>query len=245
MTEMTSPVPLARTAVIVGASGGIGAALMQTLSGRGELERLFALSRRRPPDLPHKASWLPIDLEQEATLEAAAAAIGEADLVIVATGLLQDQRQAVERSYRALTAEAMARSYLINTIGPALVAKAFLPRLPKDRRSVFAVLSARVGSISDNGLGGWHSYRASKAALNMMVRTLSIEVRRERPLALCVALHPGTVATPLSAPFQKGVPPEKLFSPELGAEQLLRVVEGLSPRDTGRIFAWDGSEIAP
>jgi len=137
----------------------------------------------------------------------------------------------------------MERAFRINTIGPALVAKHFLPLLSKDRKAVFAALSARVGSISDNRLGGWHAYRASKAALNMMIRTLSIELARQKPKALCVGLHPGTVDTDLSKPFQARVAKDKLFSPAHSARCLLTVLDGLGPEENGGVFAWDGGRV--
>ena len=126
-----------------------------------------------------------------------------------------------------------------------MVLKYFTPLLAKDRRAIIAVLSARIGSISDNRTGGWYGYRASKAALNMIVRTAAIELARNRPQAICVALHPGTVATALSAPFQARVPHAKLFEPGRAARQLLDVLGALTPRDTGLLFGWDGAEIAP
>jgi len=137
----------------------------------------------------------------------------------------------------------MERSYRINAIGPALVAKHFLPLLTRERKAMFAALSARVGSIEDNQLGGWHAYRASKAALNMLLKTLSIELARQNPTAICVGLHPGTVDTRLSEPFQRGVPEGKLFSPQKSARHLLNVFDTLSPEQSGQIFAWDGQRI--
>ena len=131
----------------------------------------------------------------------------------------------------------------VNAVGPALIGKHFLPLMRPGRRSVFAALSARVGSISDNRLGGWTSYRASKAALNMLLRTFAVEHARRFPESVVVALHPGTVATRLSEPFTRRVPEPRLFSPEKSARDLLTVVDGLSPDDTGGFFAWDGSAI--
>jgi NAD(P)-dependent dehydrogenase (short-subunit alcohol dehydrogenase family) len=115
--------------------------------------------------------------------------------------------------------------------------------MPRDRRAVFAALSARVGSIGDNRLGGWHSYRASKAALNMILRNLAVELGRTHPQAVVAGLHPGTVDTGLSAPFQRGVKPEKLFTADHSAERLLTVLERLTPADSGGVFAWDGQRI--
>ena len=137
----------------------------------------------------------------------------------------------------------MLETFRINTIGPVLLAKHFLPLMRSGSKSVFVALSARVGSISDNRLGGWSSYRASKAALNMLLRTASIEHKRRHPESVIVALHPGTVDTRLSAPFQRGVPEGKLFTPAYSVERLLDVIDGLRPADTGGFFAWDGQPI--
>jgi NAD(P)-dependent dehydrogenase (short-subunit alcohol dehydrogenase family) len=151
--------------------------------------------------------------------------------------------QRPERSLRDLDAARLARSFMINAIAPALVAKHVLPRLPRDRRAVFAVLGARVGSIGDNRTGGWHGYRASKAALVMLVKTLSFELRRTHPHAVCVALHPGTVDTAMSKPFQGNVAAEKLFTPGFAAERLVAVADSLTPDDSGGHFAWDGARL--
>ncbi len=133
----------------------------------------------------------------------------------------------------------------VNAIGPALVAKHLLPLLPRDGRSVFAALSARVGSIGDNRLGGWHGYRASKAALNMLLRCLHVELVRTRPEALCVGLHPGTVDTPLSRPFQRGVPEGRLFTPEDAAARLLAVLDGLRAEHGGCVLDHAGVVVPP
>ena len=186
-----------------------------------------------------------LDVADEAAVSSAAdrVALGPAPtLVLVATGVLHEGEDP-ERSYRMVTAEHLLRDYRVNTVGPALVARHFLPLLPRDRRAIFAALSARVGSISDNRLGGWHSYRASKAALNMILRNLAIELARSHPQAIVAGLHPGTVRTGLSQPFQRGVPAEKLFTPEYSAERLVSVLDGLAPADSGGVFAWDGTLI--
>jgi NAD(P)-dependent dehydrogenase (short-subunit alcohol dehydrogenase family) len=229
------------TTIVVGASGGIGAALAEALADEGRavtgLARSFAGDRH-------------IDLEDEASIAAAAAAVaraGSPDLVIVATGLLHDDAPGgglgPEKALRDLDPAWLARQYAVNAIGPALVAKHFLPVMPRTGRTVFAVLSARVGSISDNKLGGWYGYRASKAALNQLVRTLAVEERRRNDRAIVVALHPGTVDTALSRPFQSAG--RDLFQPGRAAVQLLDVLDGLRPPDSGRFFGWDGTEIVP
>ena len=225
----------ATSAVVIGASGGIGAAVAAFLRASDRFEIVHALSR----------SGTGLDLEDEASIAAAAARVAEGPaptLVFVATGVLH-HGQAPERTYKAMTADHLLRDYRINTIGPALVAKHFLSLLPRDRPAVFAALSARVGSIADNRLGGWHSYRASKAGLNMILRNLAVELARSHPQAVVAGLHPGTVATDLSAPFQKGVKPDKLFTPAYSAERLLAVLDALTPADSGGVFAWDGARI--
>lgn len=223
-------------AVVIGASGGIGAAVTRRLEASGRYGVVHALSR----------SGTGFDLEDEASIAAAAARVagGPAPtLVFVATGVLHHGFEP-ERSWRALEAGHLLRDYRINAVGPALIAKHFLPLLPRDRRVAFTALSARVGSIGDNRLGGWHSYRASKAALNMILRNLAVETGRTHPQAVIAGLHPGTVDTGLSAPFQRGVKPEKLFTADHSAERLLTVLEGLTPADSGGVFAWDGQRVS-
>ena len=225
------------SAVIIGAAGGIGAALEAALIDEGIAVQGFARSQTGDRH---------IDLEDEASIAAAAGRIvGSPDLVIVATGLLHDGVHGPEKAMRDLDPAWMARNFAINAIGPALVAKHVLPRMPKSGRMVFAVLSARVGSISDNKLGGWYGYRASKAALNQLVRTLSIEDKRRNSSGIVVALHPGTVDTDLSRPFQGNVSPGRLFKPDRAAVQLLDVLDGLRAPDSGKLFAWDGVEVSP
>jgi len=233
------------SAVVVGASGGIGKALVHALAERATHVPIFALSRSAS-SVPQGVRTLPIDLSDEATVAAAAARVGEAGpvgLVIVATGLLHQAGVSPEKSVRALAPTTMATVFAVNTIGPALVAKHFVPLLARRERCVFAALSARVGSIGDNRLGGWYAYRASKAALNQILRTLAIEVARSRPDAIVVGLHPGTVASGLSRPFRPDPTADGVFSPEESAAHLLRVLDGLGADDTGGVFAWDGSQI--
>lgn len=229
---------------VFGASGGIGAALTAQLAARDDVDEVHALARRDVP-AHGKIVGHRFDLIDESSIAEACAAIGGTlDLVIVATGrLVRENGAGPEKSWRALDGAAMSELFAINAVGPAMIARHALPLLPRDRRAVFAAISARVGSISDNRLGGWHSYRASKAALNMLVKTFAIELGRSHPQAMAVTLHPGTVDTPLSRPFQRGVPAEKLFSPERSAQHLLDVIDGLSPAQSGQLIAWDGAEI--
>lgn len=227
-------------AVVFGAGGGIGAALVASLRESTPDEsarygRVLAFGRRTTP---------PTDLLDEGSLERAAqfaAAAGELRLVIDATGFLHDEQQSPEKSWQELDAGKLARAFALNAIGPALIMKHVLPRLPPKGRSVFATLSARVGSIGDNRLGGWYAYRASKAALNQLVRTAAVELARRRPEALCVALHPGTVATPLSAPFAKaGL---QVHEPAAAARQLLAVIDQLGKEASGGFYDWRGQSV--
>lgn len=236
---------MAGQAVIFGASGGIGAAVAARLAEDPAMTRIYLGSRTPPAQTDARLVPFAFDLTTEASIAAAASMIeGPIDLIFVATGMLHRAGgPAPEKAYRALDAGAMAELFAVNTIGPALIAKHFLPLLPRDRRAVFAALSARVGSIADNRLGGWHSYRASKAALNMLLANFAIELRRTHPLAVVAGLHPGTVDSALSAPFQRGVAPEKLFSSNRSAEYLINVVSNLRAEDSGGIFAWDGARI--
>jgi NAD(P)-dependent dehydrogenase (short-subunit alcohol dehydrogenase family) len=173
-----------------------------------------------------------------------AAAAGPPDLVLVTTGLLHAADLQPEKTIRSVSAENLARSFTINAIGPVLIAKHVLPLLPRERKSVFAALSARVSSVSDNRSGGWHSYRASKAALNMLFRNAAIELGARNEKAVCVTLHPGTVDTAMSAPFKAGVAPAKLFSASQSAAHLLAVIDALTPQQSGALIAWDGAVIA-
>ena len=188
-----------------------------------------------------------VDTLDEASVAETATKCAEAgpiDLVIVATGILHDgDRLQPEKRMHDLDAAAMADVFRINTIAPAILAKHFLPQMRRDGKSAFAAISARVGSISDNRLGGWASYRASKAALNMLIKTLSIEHARTHRDGIVVALHPGTTDTALSKPFQRNVPDGKLFSPDFTSECLLRVLDELTSDDTGGFFAWNGDPI--
>ena len=238
----------AANVAVVGASGGIGGAVLQRLHDDPSVGRIYAFARNGNGSVTGKIHNLPIDLLDEESL-ASSALIASAekplDLVFVATGILHREPDVQpEKTMQALSMSTMNEVFRINTIGPALLAKHFLPVMRRDGKSVFAVLSARVGSIADNRLGGWVSYRASKAALNMVIKTLSIEHARRRPESIVVALHPGTVDTALSEPFSAGVAPQSLFTPEHSADCLLQVIDGLSAADSGGFFAWDGQAIA-
>ena len=227
--------PKPGVAVIFGAGGGIGGALGETLRSGGGFEHVVMFGRTTTPS---------VDLLDEAKLQRAAAFAaekGDLRLVIDATGFLHDQRQGPEKTWRQLDAGNLARSFALNAIGPALIMKHVLPRLPKTGKAVFATLSARVGSIGDNRLGGWYSYRASKAALNQLVRTAAVELARRAPEAICIALHPGTVATALSEPFAAtGL---EIHTPAEASRHLLSVIDGLSVEANGGFFDWRGLPV--
>lgn len=232
-------------AAIFGATGGIGSALVAALAARGW--HVAAGSRSGKAVTGAQRSFT-FELTDERSIADAARNVGTNDLslVIVATGALTlSGNRAPERSLRQIDPGGMAEAFAVNATGPALIAKHILPLLPKDRRSCFVVLGARVGSIGDNRLGGWHAYRASKAALTMLVRNFSIEMARTHPLAVVASLHPGTVDTSLSAPFQRNLADGQLISPKDAAAHLLTVIEGLTPADSGGAFDWRGDRIAP
>lgn len=226
--------------IIIGASGGIGAALVEQAESAGR--KVIPLARSF-------AGGDHIDLEDEASIIAAAGRIKDMglvpDRVIITTGLLHGDGMGPEKSLKDIDPVWMARTYAVNTIGPALIAKHFLPLMPRKAPATFAAIGARVGSISDNRLGGWYGYRAAKAALHMTIRNIAIEWGRRNDQAIAVALHPGTVDTALSKPFQGNVADGRLFDASYCAERLLDVLSGLTPADSGEIFAWDGTRIQP
>lgn len=227
-------------AVVVGATGGIGGALLDRLKAEWGDAAVIGLSRQGEPAL---------DLLDEACIAAAAAHVQTESvargrplrLLVDATGFLHGDGMQPEKSWRQLDARHMAHAFAVNAIGPALLMKHFLPLLPRDGVSVLATLSAKVGSIGDNRLGGWYSYRASKAALNQLVRTASVELARSRPQAVCVALHPGTVDTGLSASFARtGL---IVHTPAEAAANLCGVLRGLTPADNGGFLDWQGQRL--
>ena len=223
-------------AVVIGSTGGIGAAMVEALGQSGAFAGVVGLSRTSEPA---------IDLLDEPSIVRAADTIRarqmDLRLVFDATGFLHGSSFTPEKSLSALTPEHMAHAFAINAMGPALLMKHFLPLLPKQGKSVFATLSAKVGSIGDNRLGGWYSYRASKAALNQLVHTAAIELARRKPEAVCVALHPGTVDTGLSSDFAKtGL---KVRRPAEAAALLIGALDRLTPAETGGFFDFRGDTL--
>ncbi|WP_343563928.1 SDR family NAD(P)-dependent oxidoreductase [Kiloniella sp. b19] len=245
---MNTHAPLA---IIAGFSSTIGRAMTQQLLDRGWTVLGFS---RRPVDLHHdNLLQIAIDFTDEASIEMAAGFARDAiasrkqtpDLILETAGILHSEDVKPEKALRDMNMDAFLKVFQINTFGPALIMKHFLPLLPRQKKAVFAALSARVGSISDNQLGGWYAYRASKAALNMLIRNAAIETGRRNKNAVIVGLHPGTVDSPLSKPFQGAVPEGKLFTADYSADRLLSVLETLTPQDSGELFAWDGERISP
>lgn len=235
-----------RLAVVVGASGGIGRAFIDELRNEPGWAKVVGVGRRRPEDWPDdpRLPFLvadPLDEQALADLASALSKLGAPGLVLIATGLLHEPGLMPEKAMKTVTAASLSRLFEVNAVLPALVCKHLAPLLPRDERSVIAALSARVGSIGDNRLGGWHAYRASKAALNMLIRCQAIELSRERPLAICAALHPGTVETPLSAPFARAS--RSIAAPREAAAKLLRVIHQLEAADSGGFFDYAGALI--
>ncbi|MEM9331317.1 MAG: SDR family NAD(P)-dependent oxidoreductase [Pseudomonadota bacterium] len=228
---MTS-LPQDYRALVFGSTGGIGSAFVEALEADHRCGSVMGLSRSTKPA---------IDLTSEASITAAFEAIsGPLHLIIDATGFLADEIIKPEKSLRALDADNLAKLYELNAIGPALLMKHFSKLMPRDERSIFASLSARVGSISDNSLGGWYAYRASKAGMNMLMKCAAIEVARTRPQSVFVSLHPGTVKTSLSDPFSGDR--ERLL-PDQSATMMLNVLDERSPQESGSFWDYKGEPI--
>lgn len=220
---------LMETALIIGASGGIGSAITKTLQDRGVA--VSTLSRQQDG----------LDITDETSVDRHLAKFDAPfDLIFLATGVLAAQDAKPEKAIREVTASGLSHQFMVNAVGPMLVLKHSLRLLPKDRRAVFAALSARVGSIGDNAIGGWHSYRTSKAALNQLIHGSSIELRRTHKHAIAVCLHPGTVATPFTANY---VGRHKTVPAEDAAQNLLGVIEGLNPSQSGGFFDFAGKSV--
>lgn len=217
-----------RQALIIGASGGIGAAMATALDRRGV--QVTALSRSADG----------LDVTDQASVDRVLGRLdGPFDLILVAAGILAAPGTGPEKSLDAIAAGAMAKVMAVNAIGPALVLRHAPRLLPRDGRCVVAVLTARVGSIGDNRLGGWYGYRASKAAANQIVRSAAIEIGRKRKQAVVVALHPGTVDTD----FTQAYPNHRKVAPEQAARNLLRVIDGLEPAQSGGFYDWAGETV--
>lgn len=244
-----------KAALVVGASRGIGRAVVAEMMSKG-YETVFAASRAPSADpdwsdidsgRPNRLERVPLDVTNETSIALAADRIGSfvprLHRIVVCAGFLHDAGYMPERRLEHINPQQLLRAFEVNSVGPMLVAKHFLPLLRHEEPAVLAALSARVGSIGDNRMGGWYGYRASKAAQNMLMKTLSVECKRRAPNLICVNLHPGTVDTDLSAPFASGIPREERFSPPVAASLLTAVMDSLRSEDSGRFFAWDRKEI--
>jgi NAD(P)-dependent dehydrogenase (short-subunit alcohol dehydrogenase family) len=243
-------------ALVVGANGGIGLGFVNNLLTNSQFSKVYATYRRKETaselfNLQDKyidrLVCLNIDITDESNIAEAIAEIKKSTdkihLAIDCVGILHEDSLQPEKSLRQINAENLMRYFQVNSIGAILLAKHLLPLFRHSDRSVFATISAKVGSIGDNQLGGWYGYRASKAALNMFLHTAAIEYARTCPKNIIVALHPGTTDTSLSLPFQKNVPPEKLFSVERTVNQLMSIIENLESSDRGQFFSWDGTRL--
>lgn len=258
LTTPLSQFPPSGTALIQGASRGIGLALVETLLAVETVGQVYA-SCRQPQQAdrlqqlvaehPQRLSLLPLDVTDEASIAAVAATVAEQrgalHLLVNCAGVLHDPQRGLfpEKRLADIQPKSLHYSFAVNAVGPLLMAKHCQPLFRHRQRAVFASISARVGSISDNRLGGWYAYRGSKAAQNMFTRSIAIEYGRSVRNTICVALHPGTTDTELSQPFQTNVPDAKLFTPQYTATRLLSVIDGLTPADSGGFFAWDGQPI--
>lgn len=250
--------------LVVGATQGIGLGFVQCLLQQEHgseplqlpmIRRIYATYRNAASadlltiaaQFPDRLHLVPLDVTEEEQIAQAVAQIqthtSRLHLVLYCVGMLHEGTLQPEKSLQQIQADQLLRYFQVNSIGSVLLAKHLLPLLKHGDRSILASISAKVGSIGDNQLGGWYGYRASKAALNMLMRTVAIEYSRKSPKTLVVLLHPGTTDTRLSKPFQRNVPSEKLFSTERTATQLLKVIAGLQPEDSGQFFSWDGSRL--
>lgn len=231
---------------VIGASGGLGHAFINHFIDEPKIKTIVAFSRTLVDFTHPKIQAFKIDIESEANIKEAFDTLDpnlNFDIVIVATGILHGESIAPEKSLRDLSMSQLMDVFSVNTFGPAIIAKYCLPRMQRNSKNVFVCLSARVGSISDNRLGGWYAYRSSKAALNMILKNAAIETTRRNKHACVIGLHPGTVDTPLSKPFQSQVKTGKLFTTDQSCMALLNVINTITPEQTGKVFAWDGSEV--
>ena len=236
-------------ALVIGSNGGLGRAISKFLFEQfHKISNVFTCSREPSYQLGENVNHFYINIEDESSVVSAAqklaGIIDSLDIVVVATGILQDLPRIVpEKNMNGLNLEQLSKVFQVNTFGPAILIKHFSPLLSRKSKSVFALLSARVGSISDNKIGGWYSYRSSKAGLNMIVKTAAIVIKRKNPSAVCFSIHPGTVETNLSAPFKNNKFSKNSFSPEQSAEKIVNVINDISPSKTGSFVSYDGSEI--
>ena len=236
-----------RKVAVIGSSGAIGSAFVDHYINDLSINSIFSFSRSSIGIDNNKVKHFLIDIENESSIENAAKSVEETnfDEIIIASGLLHTNEFGPEKSIKDLKADNILKVLNVNTVGPAIIGKYFLPLLTKENKSVMAFLSARVGSISENKLGGWYSYRASKSALNQVIKTFSIELKRTNPKAIIIGLQPGTVDSELSAPFKRSASNNKLFSAEYSVSKLLGVIERADESSSGNLISWDGEIISP
>ena len=236
-----------RKVAVIGSSGAIGSAFVDHYINDQSINSIFSFSRSSIGIDNNKVKHFSIDIENENSVQDAAKSVEEInfDEIIIASGLLHTKEFGPEKSIKDLKADNILKILNVNTVGPAIIGKHFLPLLNKNNKSVMAFLSARVGSISENKLGGWYAYRASKSALNQIIKTFSIELKRTNPKAIIIGLQPGTVDSELSAPFKRSVSNNKLFSAEYSVSQLLEVIERADDSSSGNLISWDGEIISP
>ncbi len=240
-----------QTALIVGAGQGIGLEFVRQFLSENRVDRVYATYRTPSSELiaitDPRLHCLQMDISQESQIASVIQKIQTETTtlhaIINCVGILHDGTMQPEKSLRHLNADQLLRYFHVNSIGAVMLAKHVQPFLKHRNRAIFATISAKVGSIGDNQLGGWYGYRASKAALNMFMRTVAIEYQRTCPSTIVVTLHPGTTDTQLSRPFQRNVAPEKLFSVDRTVQQLLQVLDHLQNSDSGEFFSWDGSQL--
>ena len=230
--------------IVVGSSGGIGKAFCDNLLALDNVKHVTGLSRSDTPIEHPKFVSKKIDITDEASIVSATESLEDAHLIIISTGILHDESMMPEKNLANIDLDKLRHAFDINAIGPALLIKYLSKKMPAKEPSLIVVLSAKVGSISDNFLGGWYGYRASKAALNMIVRTAGIEIQRFHPTHSIVSVHPGTVTTKLSNPFTANYPKEKLLAPEDSVAKLIAVIDGLGPENNGQFINWDGTRIS-
>ena len=243
-------------ALVVGASQGIGIGFVRSLLQQDNIQNVFATYRNvdtarelfaLQKDNSNRLTCLQMDITQESQIEEGVKqlqqSVKQLHLAIYCVGVLHSENLAPEKSLRQINSENLVYSFQVNSIGAVLLAKHLMPLFKKTDKSVFASISAKVGSIGDNRLGGWYGYRASKAALNMFLKTTAIEYSRRCPKTIVVALHPGTTDTRLSAPFQKNVPSNKLFPVLKTVSLLSEVISNLEQKDSGEFFSWDGTQL--
>jgi len=236
-----------KSVAIIGSSGAIGRAFLDAYIADKEISNIYSISRTEVESNDKRIIHINIDVTDEVSVKAAASQIGEnrLDKLIVATGILHTELFGPEKSIKDIKIENFVKIFSVNAFGPALIGKYFLPLMKKDKKSIAAFLSARVGSISENKLGGWYAYRASKSALNQIIKNFSIEAKRTNPTGIIIGLQPGTVKSKLSEPFQKNVKKGKLLLPKDSVKSLIRVIESVMQNDSGKIFDWKGEEIGP